>query len=209
MLRITAIAERGMALLIYLIRHGETVYNAEKRYQGIQDIPLSPEGRAALRKADIMPETVYTSPLSRALDTARILFPQARLIPAQDLREMNFGRFEGRNFIEMEHDADYRAWVESGCTGRCPDGESKEEFSNRVCAAFERLVNMALETAAPLLVIVAHGGTQMAAMERYAYPRRDYYAWRAGNGAGYVLEASRWRNERLLDLTGEVNYTKD
>ena len=50
-------------MLIYLLRHGLTAYNAEKRYQGQRDIPLSPEGRAQLCRADIQPKTVYITPL--------------------------------------------------------------------------------------------------------------------------------------------------
>ena len=46
-------------MLIYFLRHGLTEYNAEKRYQGQRDIPLSAAGRAMLRKADIEPKTVY------------------------------------------------------------------------------------------------------------------------------------------------------
>ena len=51
-------------MLIYLLRHGLTAYNAEKRYQGQRDIPLSPAGRAQLRQADLRPETVYITPVS-------------------------------------------------------------------------------------------------------------------------------------------------
>lgn len=81
---------------VYLLRHGQTEYNVDKRYQGTRDIPLSEKGRAALRRADIEPDTVYVSPLCRAVDTARVLFPAARLVPVHDLREMCFGIFEGR-----------------------------------------------------------------------------------------------------------------
>ena len=42
-------------MLIYLLRHGQTEYNAQKRYQGQRDIPLSPEGAAQLRRADLTP----------------------------------------------------------------------------------------------------------------------------------------------------------
>lgn len=191
---------------IYLLRHGLTSYNAEKRYQGTRDIPLSDEGRAMLRTADVEPEIVYVSPLSRAMETARIVFPDAKLEPVPDLREMCFGIFEGRNYVEMEHDADYLAWVGDDCMGRCPGGESREEFSQRTCAAFGQLVDDALDNACPLLVIMAHGGTQMAVMERYACPHRDYYAWCAGNASGFVLDTARWKSEHILDLMGEVSY---
>lgn len=196
-------------MLIYLLRHGATAYNAEHRYQGSGDLPLSPAGRAALRRAELSPETVYTSPLSRAAETASILFPEALQIPVPDLREMDFGAFEGRSSLEMEHDGGYRAWVEGGCTGRCPGGESREAFSSRVCGAFSSLVDEALSSGASELVIVAHGGTQMAALERFALPRRPYFDWQAPCGGGFVLDAAPWPEGRLLRLTGEVRYAKD
>lgn len=194
---------------VYLLRHGLTAYNAVKKYQGTRDIPLCPEGRAALRYAGWDPGTVYVSPLSRAVDTARVLFPNSQLVPVPDLREMCFGIFEGRNYIEMERDPDYIAWVGEDCRGRCPGGESRDEFSDRTCAAFVQLLEEALAAGKNELVIMAHGGTQMAVMERYALPRRDYYEWCSGNGAGYVLDADDWAARRTLRLVGEVCYTKE
>ena len=198
-----------MAVLIYLLRHGETAYNAEKRYQGVRDIPLSDAGRAKLRRADFSPRTVYVSPLCRARESASILFPTAAQTVVTGLREMCFGAFEGRNYEEMEHNPAYRAWVDGGCMGRCPGGESRVEFSERVCAAFERLADAAVRAGENTLVIAAHGGTQMAVLERYAVPRRDYYAWCAPNGGGYILCADRWQSEKTLELVREVRYEKD
>ena len=63
--------------------------------------------------------------LQRTRQTAEVLFPDAELVVADGLKEMDFGVFEGRNYREMEHDPQYRAWVETGCEGRCPGGESK------------------------------------------------------------------------------------
>ena len=67
----------------------------------------------------------------------------------------------------------------------------------------------ALADGEELLVILAHGGTQMAAMERYALPRRDYYAWCGPNAGGYVLDAADWAEKRQLRLVKTVQYTKD
>ena len=195
-------------MLIYLLRHGLTAYNAEKRYQGQRDIPLSPAGRAQLRQADLRPETVYITPLCRTRQTAEVLFPGARLVEVKDLQEMCFGSFEGRNFIEMEHDPDYQAWVQANCESSCPDGERKEDFSNRICAAFSKLVDEALAEGKDRLVILAHGGTQMAAMERFAVPHRDYYAWCGPNAGGFVLDAKDWQTKHVLHLIKTVQYTK-
>ena len=85
----------------------------------------------------------------------------------------------------MEHDPDYLAWVAANCESQCPDGERKDEFSQRICATFAALVDKALADGEPMLVILAHGGTQMAAMERFALPKRGYYDWQCANGCGF------------------------
>lgn len=197
-----------MTMELYLLRHGETAYNAEKRYQGQLDIPLAPAGRSALRPAGFAPDTVYVSPLGRARETAAILFPTAKQIPVPDFAEMHFGVFEGRNYLEMAHDPVYLAWVDSGGLGKIPGGESKAAFCARTCRAFAALVDTALAQNRERLVIVAHGGTQMAVLERYALPRRDYYSWHAPTGGGFLLEtdAEMWRAAHTLQLREEVCF---
>ncbi len=194
---------------IYLLRHGLTIYNTEKRYQGQRDIPLSAEGLAMLRKADFDTDLVYVSPLTRARQTAQVLFPTARQVQVPDLREMCFGSFEGRNYKEMEHDPDYLAWVQANCETTCPDGERKTDFCNRTCAAFSKLVDENLVQGRDLMVIVAHGGTQMSVMERYAVPHKEYYQWCAPNAGGYLLDACDWQTQHILHLIKTVQYTKE
>jgi len=190
-------------MLIYLLRHGETVWNAERRYQGQTDLPLSQRGRDLLGRADFAPERVYISPLRRTAETASILFPEAGQIVVPDLRELDFGIFEGRTAGEMECDAAYRDWVKGGCSGRCPGGEDWAEFSARTCAAFEGL----MEDAPDPLVIVAHGGTQMAVLERYGRPARTRYQWLCKNGGGFLLETGNWREGQALSLVREVYWS--
>ena len=195
---------------IYLFRHGQTLWNAQRRYIGSTDQSLSPEGRAALAgRAGPPVDRLWVSPLRRCRETAAMLYPGMEQQVVEDLRECAFGVFEGRNFREMECDGAYRAWVDGGCTGRCPGGESRDEFSSRVCGAFAALVDGGLASGAARLAIVAHGGTQMAAMERFALPRRAYFDWKAPCGGGFVLDAAPWQSGRLLNLVGEVRYAKD
>ncbi len=195
-------------MLIYLLRHGMTEYNAQKRYQGQRDIPLSEEGRAQLVQADFSPEVVYITPLQRTRQTAEIVFPGAKLIPVDGLKEMCFGSFEGRNFVEMENDPDYQAWVKANCTSTCPDGERKQDFSDRVCKAFSALVDKALADGEERLVILAHGGTQMAVLERYGRPKKNYYEWCGPNAGGYILDASHWTDKKELTVVKTVQYVK-
>ena len=145
-------------MLIYLLRHGQTEYNAQKRYQGQRDIPLSAAGIAQLRQADFAPEVVYVTPLQRTAQTARVFFPGAKLIPVDGLKEMNFGRFEGQTFVQVEQDPEYLAWVQENEHAAHPDGERRSDFCNRVCKTLADLIDKALAEGQERLVIVAHGG---------------------------------------------------
>ena len=172
---------------VTLIRHSKTPGNAELRYNGRTDEPLSEEGVALAEQvgADLGVHRVCVTPLQRTQQTAVILFPEAEQIVVDDLREMDFGDFEGRSYTEMEHDQAYRAWVEGGCLAPCPNGEGREEFSDRVCAAFEGVVRAAAERGEETLTFVVHGGTIMAIMERFVRPRQDYYSYSVKNCQGY------------------------
>ena len=196
-------------MLIYLIRHGETVFNSEKRYQGSLDISLSEAGLKKLTAADFCPEVVYTSHLRRTRETARAIFPEAKLVPVRDLREMSFGDYEGRTQAELAEDETHQVWLTSGFTGCCPNQEeSHEQFVERTCRAFSDLVDQALSRGEKRLVIVAHGGTQMAVMSSFVGGENRYGQWLTGNAGGYILETSLWNEGRRLRLAGQVDYEK-
>ena len=190
---------------IYLIRHGLTTPGEEGRYQGFLDESLSDKGRAQLAEAPQKPSHVYVSPAKRARETASILFPGAEQICVPGLWEMNFGIFEGRTWKEMENDARYREWVDGMCLGTCPGGESRASFSARVCRAFQFVLDtekkwqkknetsgLSVPSAGERrfeedIFIVSHGGTQMAILERWGRPARDYYSWQRPCGCGWKL----------------------
>ena len=194
-------------MTVEIIRHGETALQADKRYQGRTDEPLSPEGIAMLQQSGRDVPRVYVSPLLRSRQTAAILFPAAEQIVIDAFAEMDFGAFEGRSYREMEGDAEYRAWVEGGCTGRCPGGESKAEFCDRVCEAFEKLMDST--SGSQELVIVAHGGTMMAVLERFGRPAGEYFAWQRPSGAGWLLGADGWGSDRTLRVLAETDCRRD
>ena len=93
---------------IIIIRHGETEWNKTGRFQGHSDVPLSEEGRAqaeALGKNLVVDhvDAIYASDLTRAMETAAPLAERFGLpvIPDPQLRELNFGAWEGRNFNDV------------------------------------------------------------------------------------------------------------
>ena len=185
---------------ILLLRHGKTPGNALRQYIGSTDESLSPEGRAELEKFRYAPaDIVYISPMLRCRETAELLFPGSELISVDDLREMDFGHFEGRSYLDMAEDAEYRAWLDSNCEAPIPGGENKADFTDRCCAAFEAVL---ASDASDRLVFVVHGGTIMAVLSRFALPARSYYDWSVGNGHGFRLN---WEpDRRTLQLLEEV-----
>ena len=193
---------------IWLIRHGMTRLGEEKRYQGRLDDGLSEAGKGALLRADFRSKRVYVSPALRARETAEILFPEAEQLLCPELREMDFGSFEGRGWWEMEEDDAYRAWVDGGCRGRCPGGEDKAEFAERVNRCFEQILRTETEKPEPEenLVIVAHGGTQMALLEEKGRPQREYYRWQRPCGCGWLLD---WAPEsKTLHVIREISFLR-
>lgn len=181
---------------VLFLRHGATAGNELRRYIGRTDEPLSPQGIREAENAggSATLSLVYVTPLLRTRQTAEIMFSNAQQIVVEDLREMDFGDFEGRNAQEMEFDQAYHDWVNGGCLGQCPGGESRETFASRVQAAFEKTMvahiysgmNFGTDTAA----FVIHGGTIMAVLEKYARPAMTFYEGHVGNCQGFLCTLS-------------------
>ena len=173
----------------YLIRHGITEGNKELNFNGCRtDEPLSQEGRAALKEVEGIPggAILFASPMKRALETASIMFPGETPVVIDDLREMDFGRFEGKNHKMLDGDPEYQAWLDSGGFARIPGGESIASFGERAAGGFRKAVLQALDKGADTICIVAHGGTIMAVMSFLT--GEDYFGFNAPNGAGYIIE---------------------
>jgi len=176
-----------MIMELIILRHGKTVGNTENRYVGRTDEPLSNKYIDEVKAQGSDPEVleVYVSPLIRTRQTAQILFPNAKQTVVKDLREMDFGDFEGRTGDEMVNDEAYLKWVDGSCEGLCPNGEDLNGFRNRVCRAFEQLTRDEIKDGNERLVIVAHGGTIMAVMSSFTEAKRPYFDWFVPNCHGW------------------------
>src|SRR5271157_5849048 len=127
--------------LFYFLRHGEAEWNAEGRLCGSTDVPLSDVGRRqaqllARRLQPIVFETLYSSPLGRALETARLIGEAIGRKPVVDQRlvELNYGAWEGKTFEEITRatPAIYRAWDADPANMAPPGGESGVQLIERV-----------------------------------------------------------------------------
>ena len=186
-------------LRIVLLRHSFTEGNLKKRYIGITDEPLCPEGIRFLRE-HFYPEAehVFVSHMRRCVETARLLYPDMALHIVEELTECDFGDFENKNYLELSDNPDYQIWVDSGGILPFPNGESREAFRWRSLKGFQQVVYFCLNNGARSAAVVTHGGNIMNIMEEYAYSRKDYYQWYVENGCGYVIEIEEelWKTNR-------------
>ena len=178
---------------IILVRHSIAQGNPERRFLGVTDTPLLPEGIAlAKRRAAVMPpvEHVYVSPLRRACETAALLWPCIPETIVPGLREMDFGAFENRTHAELvaANDRAYLEWLAQERWDGYPGGETFSAMRMRVVAAFEDSLLDADRRGCRRVGLVAHGGTILFLLERYTDVRTDFGANRTENCGGFRLE---------------------
>ena len=189
-----------------IIRHGKTKGNEEGRYLP-QDERLSEEGILELeekrasgayrelevylrslgdRETERAISRLFVSPCPRCCETAARLFPGMIYHKIEELREIDFGRFTGKNYHELNGTESYQEWVDSKGELPFPGGESKEKYISRVMHGLDRIRTI-MENAVNSLavgpekkdkeeltaVIIAHAGTIMAA--NHVIDGKGYY----------------------------------
>lgn len=193
---------------LHLIRHGLTRGNLEELYVGGgTDLPLCDEGRHDLevfknRFVYPAPDTVFTSPLARAVETADILFPAAshRLVVPQ-LREANFGVFEGRKMEDLVKDPEFARWMDP-TSGFVPEGaEPTMEFHARCAETLHKLLEYMIRSEVTEAACVTHGGVIMSMLAQSALPRRPAEQWMADPGCGYTVQTdvAMWMRDKLVE----------
>ena len=149
---------------LILIRHGETDWNVQGRFQGQIDVPLNALGqRQAQRMAERMArergDVLYCSDLLRTRQTAEPVAQKLQLqaAPDADLREQHFGILEGLSFDEVQtrHPRQLADWLLYDPDYALPEGESVRSFHARVVGAVQAL---AARHAGQTLAVVTHGG---------------------------------------------------
>lgn len=179
----------------FLIRHGATQGNREGRYVGSTEEPVLPEELIKLEQLGrTLPQMdhIFSSPYLRCRQSAQALFQGQKVLGqmevVSDFREMDFGLFEYRNYQELNGNADYQRFIDSGGSIAFPGGEQPQEFKARCCQAFFKCIEQAKEQEWETLGFVLHGGTIMAIMEAWAEPKRGYFEYQVKNGCGYQIE---------------------
>lgn len=180
-------AENQITLM--LIRHGVTRANKEKRYLGKTEEMLTKEGKEALLTDKLQNrypkiELLFSSPMKRCLETAEIIYPNDTPVIISEWTEMDFGAFEGKNYMDLKEDARYQVWIDSNGTLPFPDGESREAFILRCEQGFDRMLKKCLEDRKTTVGAIVHGGTIMALLSQY--DKGAYFSYQVPCGGGYI-----------------------
>jgi broad specificity phosphatase PhoE len=141
-------------LTLVLTRHGATARSEPEQHLGQRlDLPLSEAGRSAARAlgerlVGVRFDRVLSSPLRRALETASLVAPNASVEADARLAEMDYGRWEGRTYAEIDATdaAARRRWEDDPAALPCPGGESGEQVARRIRALLDDLLAWATAT---------------------------------------------------------------
>lgn len=220
--------ENQIKVKITWIRHGMTKANEEHRYLGKTDEPLSETGIRLLEEKSVRERLtfqgyLYASPMKRCVQTAEILFHKKPIcVPFWE--EMDFGQFEGKNYMDLKDNADYQKWIDSNGTLPFPGGESRKAFIRRSMDGLAWMLSdireKIKEDAKPAqeqkqnnrqddcdgetipVVAVVHGGTIMAVLSELT--GGAYFDFQVKNGESYETTLSVLDNVKLIRIQERI-----
>jgi alpha-ribazole phosphatase len=175
---------------LILLRHGKTDY--PNRYVGSRDVPLSPHGISQIRALkntfrNKKVDRIIASPMLRCRQSCELLFDDCNIVYNEDLREIDFGLWEGMTFQEIaENDpALVEQWATWSLDFCFPEGESIRHFVNRVQKAGKFLARLKEET----VVTVCHGGVVRALLCYYlGLDPENYLLFQVAKGTFSTLD---------------------
>ena len=188
-----------MKIRLFLVRHGETIWNKEKRFQGQIDIPLNQQGIIqskiiSKRLAGLTFDVCYASNLSRAKETAALI-AEPHHLPVQEcaeLREMNFGLWEGLTLAQIKENSgeELSAWWADPMNVRPPQGETLSEVVERTTQAVQSIVQQNQNhNQTGNILLVTHGGViRCLVAKALEMSFKQYWRIRQDNVALSIIE---------------------
>jgi phosphoserine phosphatase len=208
----------GLRLL--LVRHGETDWNRDKRFQGQIDVPLNSTGYVqAAAAADFLKEVpltrAITSPLLRPKQTAEEilkLHPGIELECVDGLKEISHGLWEGKleSEIELDYAAELKDWKVAPETVQMPDGENLQDVWTRSAAAWDAIAQSTpvadADSPLPTVLVVAHDAVNKAILcHIMGWGPEQFWRFKQGNGAVSVIDYPDGANQtpmlRAMNIT--------
>lgn len=200
---------------LQMIRHGITQANAEGRYIGKTDLPLSKAGRERLenlKETYIYPpvDKVYTSPMKRAAQTAEILYPGVKIQEVAELREYDFGIFENKTIQSLAENPDYLAWIGSP-NQEPPGGEDPASFGERIREGIGLVWLDMMKNGIFNAALISHAGVLGNLMAAFGVPKAKTLAWEFKDGQGYTVSTSTqlWARDMIFEIVRPVPFKED
>lgn len=192
-------------VVLHLIRHEKTQANVERKYIGWTDEPILPDSPSI--QPIICPEVIYGSDLMRCEQTAKAYFPHATFIGYEDFREYQFGDFEMKTYAQLQHNANYRRWIDDPLHCSPLNGETFFVFENRVLQGVATII-----LKPSTYTFVTHGG--MIRLLLSTYLGQDFQQIHAEHRKLYTLswdsfqafkEGQRCTSFSVVPLTANNN----
>ena len=201
---------------IHFIRHGAINPTLRGRYIGVTDVPLSDKGKIEIRKLDATMEypyakVVFTSPLQRCTQTARIIYPDIEPLVIDHLSECHFGEWENKSAAELAGDETFKKWLAGDPSVKPPRGESNADFTRRICLVFESIVDGLIKTGTTDAAIITHGGVMTTLLSVYGIPQAKPFDWVCDNGYGYSLRITPmlWQRDKVAEVFDRIPKEKE
>lgn len=187
---------------ILLVRHGETDWNLQKRFQGQIDVPLNDNGRRQAEKAaeflkSVKLDYAISSPMLRPKETAEIILkhhPDLSLTLLDDLQEISHGLWEGKLEAEVQEIwADLLVqWQKQPETVQMPEGENLQQVWDRAIAAWQQILGQVTQSdrgTQVTVMVVAHDAINKAILcYILGLGPENFWSFRQGNGAVSVID---------------------
>lgn len=198
---------------INFVRHGRTEANENGVYIGKTDWPLSESGREELQEmyekySYPKVERVYSSPLTRALQSAEILFPDREIVICDEMTEMDFGVFEGIAIADLLELESYMKWIKGGLDNPPPNGESLRNMMERTLSGLNLIIMNMMKENIHEAAVVTHSGILMNTMSCFGLPKLKPmdFACEPGEGWQVNVTASMWQNSCAFEIRGKIPY---
>ncbi|UOQ95403.1 histidine phosphatase family protein [Halobacillus shinanisalinarum] len=193
-------------LVMYLIRHGETRSNVQRRYIGWRNQEMSEQGRKQVdflkKRLPELPK-IYASDLDRCSETASIL--SSSVETTKKLREYNFGDFDGGTYEELKEGIHYKQWLNNMEKVTPPNGESFVDFKGRVLRFADQILGYQRNLEEPI-VVVTHGGVIRIMLHHWSKESNSMWDWPIAPGEAYKIllekEREQWILSQVEHITG-------
>lgn len=209
---------QGFRLL--LVRHGETEWNRQGKFQGQIDVPLNDNGRSQAGKAgeflqNVALDFAFSSTMARPKETAEIILqqhPHIQLELLDGLREISHGLWEGKfeSEIEQEFPGELERWRNVPAEVQMPEGENLQQVWERSVAAWQSILQSAEVNQRQIGLVVAHDATNKTLLcHILGLSPENFWNFRQGNGAVSVIDYPSGANGlpvlQAMNITGHLS----